>query len=395
MKGVSMRFRKNILISIGFILLLAACQSDQIEATTPTANPPQTNANIPSNATIPPSETIAPTDTQTSVPTDTHAIPTDTPISMMSATFTDTTQPVVTQKPVEGQSKAIIVDHQSVNLFDEIPDEYLEAARNMKVVFSNRSVGHNINQALDCLTAPSWAATPSYCRRDYFDPNWNWKTYTGGAPARISFNPNPIKYDRSNWFFEYKQGEWSALTQDFIEVLTPSFAGAYDVLSYKFPYFAVDQNTGITDPETGFFANSDKNYDIYDLEKLYAQYPDKIFVLWTTSLSRSIGNQVSEDFNNQMREYVLQNNKFLFDIADIESHTDQGVPCYDNRDGVEYCSQNGECENYPDDGIDLLAICQDYTTEINGGHLGSVSAGKIQLAKGFWVLMARVAGWNP
>jgi hypothetical protein len=61
---------------------------------------------------------------------------------------------------------------------------------------------------------------------------------------------------------------------------------------------------------------------------------------------------------------------------------------------VEYCSQNKKCENYPDDGEDYPAICQDYTTETDGGHLGSVSGGAIRIAKAFWVLMARIAGWD-
>jgi hypothetical protein len=85
----------------------------------------------------------------------------------------------------------------------------------------------------------------------------------------------------------------------------------------------------------------------------------------------------------------------LFDVADIESYTDLGAACYDNRDGIQYCSQNtGECENNPDDHKSFPALCQDYTTELNGGHLGSVSGGGIRIAKGFWVLMARIAGWD-
>jgi len=151
----------------------------------------------------------------------------------------------------------------------------------------------------------------------------------------------------------------------------------------------------IADPETGFFADNPDRYDIYDLEAFIIQHPDNIYFHWTTSLARAIGSQVATDFNNQMRDYVTKNNLILFDMADIESHTDLGVPCYDNRDGTEYCNQVGNCENNPDDGKDLPAICQDYTTETDGGHLGSVSSGAIQLAKAYWVLMARIAGWNP
>lgn len=47
----------------------------------------------------------------------------------------------------------------------------------------------------------------------------------------------------------------------------------------------------------------------------------------------------------------------------------------------------------PTDGFNYPAICPNYTTEMNAGHLNSV--GKVRLAKAFWVLMAQVAGWTP
>jgi hypothetical protein len=165
-------------------------------------------------------------------------------------------------------------------------------------------------------------------------------------------------------------------------------------LTYQFSYLNVDANSDITSPTAGFFANSPSRYDVYDLEAFLAQHPDKIFFFWTTSLARGIGTQVSTDFNNQMRQYARDHNRILFDVADIESYTDTGTPCYDNRDGVQYCSQTGNCENNANDGRSYPAICQDYTTETEGGHLGSVSGGGIRIAKAFWVLMARLAGWN-
>ena len=39
---------------------------------------------------------------------------------------------------------------------------------------------------------------------------------------------------------------------------------------------------------------------------------------------------------------------------------------FDNRDGIPYTSQTGQMEDYPDDGYDRPAICQDYTTETDG-----------------------------
>ena len=300
-----------------------------------------------------------------------------------------------------GSAAGIVVDHRSVALFDQIPEPHLTAARHLRMLFSDRSVGQNIHEALDCLAAPSWAQSVAACRRDYYDTNWHWKTFTqadrdaGLVPQRILFDPDPVRYSRSNWTFELRSGTWSELTQDFIQSLAPQYLATKDVLSYQFSYLNVADGDDIASPTTGFFADNANKFDVHDLEAFIAQHTNKVFIFWTTSLARGIGTQVSTDFNEQMRAYCRTHHRILFDVADIESHTDTGCPCYDNRDGVPYVSQTGQTEDHSDDGLDLPAICQDYTTETDGGHLGSVSAGKILTAKAFWVLMARVAGWNP
>ena len=311
--------------------------------------------------------------------------------------------PLVTggeDSPTPPPSGSIVVNHTSVALFDNIPPRYLTAARNLRLLFSDRSVGQNISESLDCLAASSWEASPATCRRDYYNSNWAWKTYvyhdmlSGAVPARIFFDPDPTIYNRNNWTYEFRMGTWSELTQNFIQELAPAYINSKDVLSYQFSYLNIDESTDIAHPTNGFFSNNPSVYDIYDLDTYIAQHPSKTFFFWTTSLARSIGTETGQNFNNQMRQYILNNNKILFDVADIESHRDNGSPCYDNRDGVQYCSQSGSCENHANDFRNIPAICQDYTTETDGGHLGSVSAGRIRLAKAFWVLMARIAGWD-
>lgn len=305
-------------------------------------------------------------------------------------------------KNIAAFDRPIIVDHTSIELFDQIPDEYLQRARDLHVLFSDRSVGQNINEALNCFTAATWAQAPASCRRDYYDTNnWLWKTYNqtdlnnGVVPPRLQFTPDPVKYNRDNWIFEFKAGSWSELTQDFVQVLAPAYVNDSDVLTYQFSYLNVDQDSDIADPNVGFFADNPDKYDIYDLEDYISQHPTKTFVFWTSSLARTIGTTQAQDFNQQMRQYAIDNNKVLLDMADITSHTDTGVPCYDTRDGSQYCTNNNRCENLPDDGVSLPAICQDYTTETEGGHLGSVSVGKVLMAKAFWVMMAQIAGWDP
>jgi hypothetical protein len=303
--------------------------------------------------------------------------------------------PTATQP--SGSGGSIVVDHNSVALFNQIPSQYLTAARNLKVLFSDRSVGQNFNQSLDCLAASSFGDAPAYCKRG-LDANRNLITYTqadynaGRVPGYIAFAPSPTIYNRSNWVFELREAGWSTLTCDFIQSMAPAHMDK-NVLSYQFSYLNVGTGSDIYH----FWENNPDRCDIYDLEAFIAQHPNKTFIFWTTSLSRDAGSQVSTNFNNRMRQYARDHNKILFDFADIISYTPGGQPCYDNRDGVSYTSPtNGNTENYPNDGYNYPAICPDiYTTETYGGHLANTSGGRIRVAKAFWVLMAQIAGWRP
>jgi hypothetical protein len=64
--------------------------------------------------------------------------------------------PTPTYPPGDIPEGMIYVDHRSVELFERIPDTYLAGARNLRMLFADRSVGQNINEALNCLTASSW-----------------------------------------------------------------------------------------------------------------------------------------------------------------------------------------------------------------------------------------------
>jgi hypothetical protein len=285
----------------------------------------------------------------------------------------------------------IVVDHNSVALFESIPENYLQAAEDLSMLFVDRSVGGNISDGLTCLSYPTDEQAPSSCRRlDHVDPSFTVD------PSELDWN-RPGGYTRSNWIYNYWPGTgcggWYEAVGCFATILSTS-AALTQVVSFQFSYLEVISGSSIDNQPGGFFWNNPTLGDVYDLEALEAQHPAKVFIYWTTSLARSIGTPDSETFNNQMRQYADDHGKILFDVADILSHDPDGNPCYDNRDGVPYVGSNGS-ENYPDDGLNIPAICQHYTTEIDGGHLGSVSVGAIRTAKAFWVLMAQIAGWNP
>jgi hypothetical protein len=172
---------------------------------------------------------------------------------------------------------------------------------------------------------------------------------------------------------------------------------AYDVLSFQFGYLNVKEGSKIN----SFFSERPGQFDdVYDLEReieehLSSAEPPRVFVYWTTNLARGIGSSVSSEFNQRMRDWCAENDRILLDFADIQAHDMFGRSCYDNRDGVFYATPSGnKSENHPDDGLQIPAICQEKTFETDGGHLATAQ-GTVSVAKGFWVLVAQVAGWNP
>lgn len=300
------------------------------------------------------------------------------------------------------QAQGVVIDHTSLPLFEQIPETYVTAAANMAMMFADRSVGLNINEGLTCLGYASDELAPSNCK-GYIHPVPEFS-----SPSSETNWSRAGGYNRSNWtYYAWPNsgvspelqcgmtaaGMWYQKLQCFIQYVDQS-PNAYRVYSYQNSYLEVLDTTDIASPTVGYFVTQPNRHDISDFEAMEARHPNLVFIHHTSSLARGIGTQVSADFNNQMRAYARAHNKYLLDVADIETYDPYGRPCYDNRDGVPYSTSNAS-ENYPDDGLAIPAICQHYTREPDGGHLGSPEVGKIRLAKAFWILMARIAGWNP
>jgi len=276
-------------------------------------------------------------------------------------------------------AQSLIIDHDDVALFDSIPIAYKEAAAQQRMVFMDRSVGFNISTYLDCLAQP-WASAPNACKRyQHLD-----SLYTV-SPSEVYWSDT---WDRTQWRYAFWPDNCSEDVTCFIGYVEERL-DSFDMMGCQFSYLAFQSGSPIADPETGFFGAQGGSNSAATYAEFMAQHPDKRVIWWTTSLARAIGTTESESFNAQMRAYANTHDIILFDVADILAHDPDGLSCFDNRDGIAY-----RTENHPDDGLDIPAICPHYTTETEGGHLGSVSAGGIRVAKALWVLMARLAGWE-
>lgn len=250
----------------------------------------------------------------------------------------------------------IAADHRAVDEFDQIPEQWIEAASQISFLFRHASVGSNIDDGLDCLEN-DFDQRPNNCDRDL-------------TPEEIVYDRI---YDRRNWSFEFhapndaNPGWWEKIRL-FIDRVD-SVGNAYDVAGFKFGY--VDDGGHSLIQEKFFSRNPNDNLPgIEDLEALEARHPNKIFMYWTMGLARS-PMPGAKDFNEQMRAYAYDNRVVLMDIADILSHRPDGSPCLSG---------------------DIPVLCADYTQEINGGHLNA--RGKQRMAKAVWWIMARLAGWS-
>lgn len=340
-------------------LLLTACLSTPTPVSTLTAAPETTIT-----------ATQVPSGTQTSTSMQTQTQTPEATIEPDNGTA-DTPTALATDQPTafSQNGDALVIDHKSVELFDQIPDEYIQAASEITWYHRHASVGVNMRFGLDCIFNffPDRAdpnRRPHACDRDL-------------STDTIVFDQ---KYDSSNWEFELHATPnanpgWNNKINYFVEsVDNLNETETFDYASFNFGY--VEDDSIINH----FFTNTDPNDNfpgIWDLEQLEARHPDIEFIYWTIALARQTDPHILE-FNEQLRQYARDNGKILMDIASIESHTHGGEPCT----GIDQ-NQNP---------TDLTAICEDYVEEIFAGHLNSL--GSNRMARAIWVMMAQLAGWE-
>ena len=256
--------------------------------------------------------------------------------------------------PAEGY---YIVDHRTVEAFEDIPPAVIEQIKQMRWTHRNKSVGENTWRGLFCL-GPEGATLPN-C---YNAPGW----VDGGTT-----------YTYDNWVYSKWPdsgpnacaGSWVDATECFVTLIMSETA---DLGTFQFSYLEVASGSTITH----WFST-----DLSLLDQYYA-YRGWPKAYWTSSLSRDIGSKEATSFNDRLRAHVRETGGYLLDFADIESHevvNGQWQAC--NR-----VITTTVTNYYPN-------LCQSYTDQATAGHLNK--RGQIVAAKAVWVFMAILTGWRP
>jgi len=268
---------------------------------------------------------------------------------------------------------AFVVDHNAVIEFDEIPIHWLNQATNLVVHYGHTSHGSQIIAGLKWLDQNEGHSFMCEDRNSSRVPDPPPQTH----PPSLRMWEEGLWPDTATGRLGYWDG--SAAQQGTRNVLA---SGLFDVSGWSWCGQVGDNG----------WAYIQEYLDV--LNSFEQQFPDvKIFYMTGHNVEPGPPNykQVKYDRlhanNNGIREYCRNNNKILYDFADIESW---------DFDGNYHAEEDSNC-----------VWCSDYTSgyqnipprsESGGGCRISTCAHTHGLncvikAKAFWWMMARIAGW--
>lgn len=239
-------------------------------------------------------------------------------------------------------SQGIIIDHTNTDI-TQIPDTWISKVKSLlKIHYAHTSHGEQISVGLERLSEADskYAFYPDNCTmpqttqylslmeghytysacRTYVTPEYYWEGSEALNYTRAALNSNDINVSL-----------WAWCTQ--------------------LDYYSQAQTQAYLDA----------------MSQLESEYPGVTFIYLTGNAQSEEQNRY--DGNNQIRNYCRDNNKILFDFADLdcwyngEQHTQGGIP-------MEHPQYNGD----------------------QAGHTTYESCDN--KGKAFWWLLARVAGWD-
>ena len=257
-------------------------------------------------------------------------------------------------------AEPLIVDHNAVQEFEQIPAEWLDCVKNMFLIHTGQSHGFQVPRGLEEL--------------EFLDNIYDVEITTGDYPAGTDV-------------FKISRGLLSQYNS-WINLLSPdsywNTESGLDNVRRTLNYYRdkgikVDAilHTWCWHLRTW----SKEQLDAYfsALGTLEAEYPEVTFVYMTDTADYNSGYGYNRhQRNDEIRQYCLENNKVLFDFGELE--------CW-SLDGTE--------ENtYDYIGRQIPVWHQDWSSGAENyyGHINK--EGVVMKAKAMWWLMARLAGWE-
>jgi hypothetical protein len=249
-------------------------------------------------------------------------------------------------------SSPYIIDHNCTDI-SKIPDNWIDQVKEqLEVHYAHTSHGEQIVVGLQRLsdgTAQASTALTSQSNRYRF---YHAYCYVPDGQNGLSM----MDGQQSSYCETY-------VTPDLYWESDTGLNWTRDVLSN----FDVNVSLWAWCCQLDYYSETETQNYLDRMSQLEEEFPDVTFIYMTGNAQSSEQNRY--DRNNQIRQYCRDNNKFLFDFADLD--------CWDN--GEQY-TENGIPMEHP---------------HYNGDEAGHTTYSSCDnKGKAFWWLLARIAGWS-
>jgi hypothetical protein len=239
-------------------------------------------------------------------------------------------------------SQGVIIDHTCTDI-TKIPDTWINKVKSMlKVHYAHTSHGEQLTVGLQRLS---------------------------GSNSKYGYSSGECNMPQTTQKLSLMDGQYYDYYCD--DYITPDlyWEGSYglNITRSVLDTFDVNVSLWMWCYQLDEYSQSQTQAYLNAMAQLEAEYPDITFVYMTGNAQSEEQNRHNR--NNQIRNYCRNNNKFLFDFADLDcwyngqQHTEGGIP-------MEHPHYYGD----------------------EGGHTTYESCEN--KAKAFWWLLARIAGWS-
>lgn len=265
-------------------------------------------------------------------------------------------------------AELIIVDHTSTDI-TEIPQSAIEQAKtNLHIAYGHTSHGSQLTTGMTGLVA---FANGNGLGLSLPDNIFAWNN--GGTAGALDLHDGAMGGDVGYY------PQWVNNTRDYLN--NPANADV-NVIIWSW--------CGQVDDK--YSAGTLESEYLTPMVQLEADYPDVQFVYMTGHVD--IWDDADNKAANQMiRDFCLNNNKILYDFADIERYDPDGTYFEYVNDNCDYYDASfnrlgnwaTEWQNSHDQGVDWYNCSSAHSEPLNANRKAYAA----------WWLWARIAGWSP